>query len=535
MKYLTKEKILAAAVALIFVLGALIMSMYYIRLDVTSTSAFTVGEATKLILAEAKEDIQVTYYASQKLRASPIPQSVEDLLWEYAGNSGGRFKVKVIDPQESGSEPDLQRLQVQPQEIQVMEQNQMTVARVYSAIRLEYLGREEVLPNVYNPDNLEYELTSALRKLIRQDSRRIGVVLGNRGQSLENNWTVLNTYLKGAGELVVVDSTQPVDPGLDLLLVMGHKDLTEVDAYNVDQFFMGGRPGLLALDGVEVDISAPTLPALPAYPKPLTMLAESYGVKVEPALILDVYVRTLQFQSQQGVELKRYPFWFQIDPKTVNLEHPITKRFGGLDLMWASPLSIQEREGISVVRLLKSSDRSFAMQENLNVEPDMGMLALQMGHEKAASYNLALALSGTFKSAFSKETAPEGANTETFVAQGPENRIIVIGDSDWASDYVRIPTDIFSRNDASYNLEFLGSIVEWLSQDEMILQIKSRSLRPTELTGIRDEAGRNFADLLLKLVGIVLVPGLVIAFGVVRLVRRSRREEIPYTNVRSPK
>lgn len=535
MSFIRKEKVLTLMVAVIFVLAAILIGQFYLRLDVTSNQAYTIGEASRQILAEAKEDIQATYYTSAQLRnASPIPQAVEDLLWEYAGRSGGRFKVRVVDSKESGAEADLQRMNVRPQEIQVMEQSQLTVALVYSALKLEYLGREEILPNVYNPDNLEYELTSALRKLIRQQDRRLGVVFGTRSQSLENNWTVLNNYLKGMGTVVSVDPSAPIDLGLDVLLVMGHAELTDKDAFHIDQFIMNGKPVLLALDGVGVDINTPMLSATQLYPKPLTLLAENYGMKVEPTLVLDVYSRILQFQGMRGLELKRYPYWFQIDPRTnVNREHPITQRFGGLDLMWASPLIPQERQGITATRLLRSSERSVELKEVPNVEPDQGMVALQMGQQEAKSFNLAYVLTGVFKSPYTAANAPEGVNTEGLVTSSPENRIVVIGDSDWASDYVRIPTDLFTRSDASYNLEFLGAIVEWLSQDEMILKIKSRNLRPRELAGIRDESARSFADILLKLVGLVLVPLAVVILGVIRLVRRKNRETMVRTSPRS--
>lgn len=529
MNTVRQEKILALLVGAIFVLATVVIGQYYVRLDVTSNQAYTIGEASRQILAEAQEDITATYYTSQQLRnASPIPQAVEDLLWEYAGRSGGRFKVRVVDSKEPGAESDLQRLGVRPQEIQVMEQAQLTVALVYSAIRLEYLGREEVLRDVYNPDNLEYQLTTALRKLIRQQERRIGVVIGNRGQSLENNWTVLNEYLKGMGAVVAVDPSQPIDSGLDVLLVMGHKDLTDKDAYHIDQYIMAGRPALLALDGVDVDVSTPALNASALYPKPLTLLAENYGVKIEPALVLDIYMRILQFQGIRGLELKRYPYWFQVDPRqNVNREHPITQRFAGLDLMWASPLVLQQRESIQSTVLLKSSEKAVLMRDNLSAEPDNGMITLQMGQPDAAQHVLAVVLTGVFPSHFTPQTAPEGVNTESHVEKSPENRLVVIGDSDWASDYVRIPTDLFTRADARYNLELLGSIVEWLTQDELILRIKSRNLRPRELAGLRDQDARNFADLVLKLVGMVLVPLGVIVFGVVRLYRRRQRENLP--------
>lgn len=535
MNLIRRERILAAMVALIFLLSAVVLSQFYLRIDVTSNQAYTIGEASRQILAEAEEDIQATYYTSAQLRnASPIPQAVEDLLWEYAGRSGGRFKVRVLDSKEQGVEADLQRMGVRPQEIQVMEQSQLTVALVYSAIKLEYLGREEVLPNVYNPDNLEYELTSALRKLIRQKERRLGVVFGNKSQSLENNWTVLNDYLKGMGSVVTVDPSSPIDPGLDVLLVMGHAELTDRDAYHIDQFLMSGKPALLAVDGMDVNVNTPQLALTQLYPKPLTLLVEHYGIKVEPGVLVDVFARVLQFQGVRGVELKRYPFWFQIDPRTnVNREHPVTQRFAGLDLMWASPLTVQQRPNVQFTRLLRTSERSVSLTDIQSAEPEQGMIGLQMGQDQAKSYDVAYALTGTLSSPFTKDNAPQGVNTEGLVTTSPETRLVILGDSDWASDYVRIPTDLFTRSDARYNLELLGAAVEWLSQDEMILRIKSRNLRPRELAGIRDEAARNFADLVLKLVGLVLVPLAVVVFGVVRLWRRKNRENLAKTVARS--
>ena len=98
-----------------------------------------------------------------------------------------------------------------------------------------------------------------------------------------------------------------------------------------------------------------------------------------------------------------------------------------------------------------------------------------------------------------------------------ETRIIVIGDSDFISDIIEF-------SDSPYNVLFFENASEWLSNDESLLQIKTRSRRDLRLSKIETAEGRLKAILFVYLVNIVLVPLAIIIFAVARFIRRKRNE-----------
>ena len=74
-------------------------------------------------------------------------------------------------------------LGVFPQQMEVVERNERTVARVYSGIVINYLDRHETLPLAYRLESLEYELTSKIRGIVTEERRVVGLLSGQDGRN----------------------------------------------------------------------------------------------------------------------------------------------------------------------------------------------------------------------------------------------------------------------------------------------------------------------------------------------------------------
>ncbi len=101
--------------------------------------------------------------------------------------------------------------------------------------------------------------------------------------------------------------------------------------------------------------------------------------------------------------------------------------------------------------------------------------------------------------------------------KSPENRMIVIGDSDFASDIIRY-------SDSPFNIVFLENAVEWLAIDDSLLSIKTRDKRDMRLNKIQIPEDRVKAILFVYLVNIIIIPLAVVAFGIIRFIKRKRKE-----------
>jgi ABC-type uncharacterized transport system involved in gliding motility auxiliary subunit len=93
---------------------------------------------------------------------------------------------------------------------------------------------------------------------------------------------------------------------------------------------------------------------------------------------------------------------------------------------------------------------------------------------------------------------------------------VVVGNMEFATDRY--------ASAAGENVVFALNAIDWLAQDEALIQIRSRDRTPPRLlfTSPTLQQGIKYAN-------VVLVPLLVMLLGVVRLVGRRRRALIPWT------
>ncbi len=276
----------------IFVLGLAIIllaglnsSRFFARLDLTESKAFSISRVSKKLFQEIPEQVYITYYVSEKLRKLySFPQAIEDLLLEYAAYSRGKIRVEAWIRWPSGEVTRAEQFGVYPQQIEVVERDQRSLAKIYTGIVIQYLDRHETIPVAVRTDALEYELTSRIRKAVSGEDRVVGILLGDAGRDLQQEFGRLTQAL-GADFRV-----QPLRPGedvpdeVDVLFVIGNNDLSEFDLFPIDQYLMRGGRALFAVDGVRVDFMR-GLAASKVQNNPTLDMLASYGVKVEPELV----------------------------------------------------------------------------------------------------------------------------------------------------------------------------------------------------------------------------------------------------------
>ncbi len=510
----------------IVILAGLNSSRYFTRLDLTANKAFSISPVSKKLFREIPEQVYLTYYVSSKLRKLyPFPGQIEDLLLEYAAYSRGKIRVEVIDPVQDAEISRAQSLGVVPQQIEVVERDQRSLAQVYTGIVIQYLDRHQTIPVAVRVEALEYELTSRIRKVVSGEDRVIGILLGDQGRNLQQEFTNLYRTLSEDFRIEEVPAGQDVPADVDVLLVIGNQDLKEFDLFPVDQYLMKGGRALFAVEGVKVDLMrglfATRLPNNPT----LDML-ETYGVRVKRELVLDKYCQNFRLPTQVLGQvmwqiMEKYPYWITVAGQFVAKDNPITARFNGLDLYWPSPLEPVAKGNTQAEVLASTTPEGWtASEEPFDTYPRGGPLLLAQPHENKGRYPLVVSLRGEISSYFKGRSIPtregEKRDWKNIVEQAKDSRIIVVGDADFASDLLQF-------TEATYNMDFLANTIQWLGNSEDLLSIKTRTARDTRLNKIQDPAQWQRAKLSTQLIALGLVPLAVISFGIGRLVYRRKK------------
>ncbi len=520
-----QRRVIALLVVLDMLLAFLVSARFFFRADLSRNGIYTLSAATRSMAAGLPEPLSITYYVSDTLRSrSLFPSQIQDLLDEYATWSRGRISVRAVDPLKSGQPGNVESLGVQARQMQVVERDQVNVATVYSGIVLRYLDRVAALPFVSDLSTLEYDLSSQIRALVSARTRTIGVLLGDARRSLGQDYRYLQQELGFQFKVQEVERGNAIPAEVGVLFVIGTHDMDDAATFAVDQFIMRGGKVLFAVDPVDVDLAA----GLAARVNKNTAVEDSlgvYGARVTPEIVLDTLDQRISFSIQQGrYMIVPYPAWIAVAARNADATHPITARFGGLDLYWAAPVTPIERQGVTAEVLARTSPNAWTMKEPFETNP-MIMQTMKGPTEGSPSQiDVALALTGTFRSGYAGRPVPARPGdtaSPPAATQSPPTRIIVVGDAAFASD-------IAQYTQASYNMTFLSNCAEWLSQEDDLLAIKTRAQTDTRLDRLPDPAAKAAAMQTSIALNVAIVPLLVILAGVIRLLRRrGRKHESP--------
>ena len=496
-----KQIILLVLVSALFAVIGLNSTRFFKRLDLTENKSFTISDISKDIIQGIPGNVQISYFLSDKIKnITPVASEIEDLLYEYSANSRGHVAVTVLDPVKTNTVKKAETLGVQAQQIEVYEKNEQSFAMVYSGITVQYLDKVETIPFILNLETLEYEITYKIRKMVENLNTKIGVLIGDSRKTIENSYTFFGDKLSASFEIEQLQPGKEITNDYSGIVLLGGKDLTESDLLQVDEYIMHGGKVLFCIDGVEVEMTR-NLETTVLEDAPVFKMLEKYGVRVNRDLVLDKYARRIPLRGSFPM---LYPQWVSVAAENVSKENPVTSRFSGLDLLWASSVELTGNDSIKGEVLLSSSDQAYSMTENISANPyEVNGLASNENLERG-KVDFGYVLSGKFKSYFTEK-------------ESPENRMIVIGDSDFASDVIRY-------SDSPFNIVFIENVVEWLAIDDSLLTIKTRDKRDMRLNKIQIPEQKVKAILFIYFVNIVLIPAAVVAFGVIRFIRRKQKE-----------
>ncbi|MGA2548379.1 MAG: GldG family protein [Rectinemataceae bacterium] len=515
--------VLLLALAVI-VAAVLVAERFSFRLDLSADGANTLSRTSRQLYKEIPEQVRITYYISPTLSdRHPGPRAVEGLVRSLAAASHGKIAVDVADPASGKKEAAVEALGVAPQRMQVVEKNEQRVALVYSGLVVQYLGRTQVLPFVLSTDTLEYDLVKAIKAAITDKKSVASILVGDSDKSIANDYNTISEVLKQSGwETKEVRPGDAVPPETTVLLVLGNSALDDYDAYRIDAYLASGGRALFAVKGVDVQVRQ-GLSASVLKNDALLRALESYGIKVDRELVLDQSSLTAPFQvtspfGGQAVSYLRYPHWIMTRPEYRDAKSPLTARSAGLDLFWPSPLESLPRSGVDYSTLVKTTPKAWLQKNRFAVSPDQ---AEQYGAEAGSTtgqYVLAATLSGILPSAYAGKALPVRAGAAALPAlpqPSRSSRILVVGSSDFANDLMTI-------TNSTFNASFIAGAADWLSSGDDLVAIKTRGARDSRLTKVQDPDARSFMISLAYIINIGLVPILVIAFGLVRSLKRRR-------------
>jgi gliding-associated putative ABC transporter substrate-binding component GldG len=531
-----------AALYTLFTIGAivvvnLIATRVFGRLDLTEAKVYTLSPASKDIVRTLPDYLTVKAYMSKDLPPELATGSryVRDLLDEYRTYSKGKLRFEAVDPgTDKKLEDEATACKVNKMQVQVLHSQKFEVGSYYLGLCFEYAGQNEAIAEIGQPEGLEYQISSLIKRMT-QKKRKVAFTTGHGEQDLSQGFQALKHVLSQEFETTTVNpSTTEIPADVDALVVGGPKQpLDDKGRHAIDKFLMQGKGAIFLVDGMVM--SAPRGSGNPEMPMPkvgqtnetgLNELLGAYGFKVNNDFILDrqnvpgpieyngrrmlanmpmfvgVEVDDAQdkdFSVLLGVKALVFPY-----ASSVDLVGPLTGGKPAQGKLWT---------------LAKSSPTSWKQTGFFFFSPGT---KIEEGKEKG-SVGLGYAYQGPLKSAFPSPAAAPGmsvpdVNGAPLSESKKPARVVVIGDSDFASDeYLQMARFLpIYQNGA----QLLFNAISWTLEDEALTPVRTKTVtsRPIQVESEK-------TVVMAKALNIVGMPLLFCIFGIVRWrVRRSTRQ-----------
>jgi len=522
-------------------------------------------QSVDMVLAALDEPAELTVYLTPNTLPewlADVPDTIEKVAQEIAGETQGKFTYTVIDPDAPDSPVTRQELYdlygLQPFAVSLF-----SGETYYLNMVLQVGDQAQVIypSGELSEADMRSAIEAALKRLSPGFLKVVGLwtpppqptqdIYGQMQQPL-SSWQQLSEALRQEYEVRTVDlSTGQVPADIDVLVVVAPQGMSDKERFSVDQYLMRGGSVVVAAGnyGITLDQLAGGLALRPLEDGLREMLSD-YGIQVEQLLVMDPQNEpfpvpvTRQVGGFQVQEIRAidYPFFVDVRSDRMASDSSIVSNLPAVTLNWASPITIDEEKNTDrqVTTLLQSSPASWTrtdtdIQPNFDLYPDLGFPA---GDEKQ-SYTLAVSVQGVFESAFKDKPSPfteTVTGTETIqgpipsvIEASPETaRLVVIGSAEFVDDTIFNISSRLMQDRYLNSLKLMQNAVAWSTEDLDLLNIRARGTYARVLAPMteREQSFWEGANYVVALLGLVVI-------GIVWNARRKSEQPMQLTNSES--
>ncbi|MDO8668044.1 MAG: GldG family protein [bacterium] len=488
------------SITVAIVIGILIMVNFFsynifYRFDLTQNKDYSISKVSKKTVADLRDLVNIKAYFSANLPSQylSLRQEVGDILDEYANYSSGKIKVEFISP--GGDETvkrDLYLAGIPELQFNVLEKDKYQVVNGYLGMIIKYGDKSQAIPVIESTLDFEYQITSAIKKLTNDKIANLGFWQGAGALDTQKDLTVAFKKLEEIYNVSVINfiAEKKIPDDLDTLIIIGPKEqFKDEELKAIDAFLMKGKSLIILADGVTVDqgLSAKSNDI------GLNKILESWGVKLNNNLVLDVNNSLASFSQGFVTFSTNYPYWPKVIKPGFDQNNVAVARLESLVLPWTSSIDVNsdKTKNLKISLLAQSSDRAMAIADNFNLSPQA-----EIKNGVRAKFNLAIAATGSFASAFNQPSTGAG-------------RLILVGDSDFINDN-------FLRNYPD-NLVFFQNVVDSLALGDDLISIRSKGITERPIKEISESI-----KAMVRYANIFGITAVVILFGLARYFLRRR-------------
>lgn len=508
------------------------------RFDATAEHIYSLSPGSRAILAKLEEPVRLDFYFSASATGLPISiknyaARVQEMLRQYVRASHGRLELVVTDPRPDTPEEE------KATAAGVAGQPLSTGETIYFGLVATLADQQQVIA-FFSPQReqfLEYDVSQVISRIQQFKRPKLGLLtsLPLRGAMdmmamqmgrMPENQMVISEWERSF-EIVDVGATATELPaGLDALAVIHPANVSDKLQFAIDQFLLGGKPVLLALDpssrtmadrSRQMEMSGGPAPGASS---DLPKLLSAWGIDYQADQVVGDPDNATSVQTGAG-RVSRLPAWISLTTANLNRTALPTSQLSSLLFIEPGAVALHPGSKLNFTPLVTTSAQSgtipaFSLQ--MQQPEDLARSITASGAK-----TLAALVQGKFTSAF-PNGAPTDATTNDKAADAKttngapnpaakslkestvSSTLLIVADSDWLMDDYSVRRMNFLGMQAAEplndNLAFASNAVEFLSgsQDLISIRGKASSARPfTVVRRMEAEAQRKYQEQLTAL------------------------------------
>jgi gliding motility-associatede transport system auxiliary component len=332
------------------------------------------------------------------------------------------------------------------------------------------------------------------------------------GQQGSQPWALINELKNDYIVKRVGMDVDKIEDDIKLLLVIAPKDITEKGQYAIDQFILRGGKLIAFLDpqclADQRQQQNPMMAQLGGGGSSLDKLLKAWGIQFDTSKVVADLQYKMQLRGRNG-EPQEAPAWLALTSDAVNKNDPATSQMDNIWMPLCGAFTGTPVSGLKETVLLHSSKDSQlvdAMLANISGENIMKEFK-----PSGVSYNLAIQLTGKFKTAFpdgepkdkkddadkkDEKKPDEQKPSDSLKECKTDNTVVLFGDADMLYDpfTIRKMDSPFGQLQMAMNanLNLAQNVVEQMTGDNNLIAVRSRATLARPFTRIKAmEAAAN--------------------------------------------
>lgn len=507
-----KKLLISALVAIVAVVVLNILARFvYARFDLTEDKRYTLSQPAVDVAQKLDSPVTIDILLDGNIppEFSRLKTETIQLLESFASKNTN-IKYNLVDPLEDEERAqqtiaELQGLGLQPANVTVEENGKVSNELVFPWAMVNYNDQTVKVPLLKNKlgstseerinnsvQQLEYAFADAFTKLNITEKKSIAVIKGNgelRDVEMADYLTTIRDYYNiGAITLDSVASNpqKVLDQlkGFDLAVVAKPTEaFTDQEKFVMDQFMVQGGKSIWLMDQVAMEMDSIYAGGGSAFALPrelnLKDLFFSYGIRIDPVLVNDLYFTQIVLATGEGNESQYNPLpWYYYPMVFSRNDHPINTNIEAVRFQFANTIDLLENDYAKTV-LLRSSPLS--KTDGVPRQVSLDILNSPPNKELYNNGNLPLAVlvEGNFSSMYKNRVKP--LDLQNTLDDGPANQMLVISDGDLIKNQLRNgrPLELgYDKWTNSFygNKEFLVNSTNYLLDDTGLINIRNRKV-----------------------------------------------------------